>query len=176
MISEAADAANAALYLGEGNVKMAGLSGLALIPLVGNVATVGKVAGKAEKAAELGADAGTTAAKESQTLFHYTTEEGMKGIVDSKSLYPSLKSVNPKDARYGNGQYMSNIVPGMRTPSELSYDFLRVPYQGRRFTHYVEIDVTGLDVLMGREGVFVIPNESILDLTNRIVGSGKVPR
>jgi hypothetical protein len=34
---------------------------------------------------------------------------------------------------------------------------------------------TGLEVVEGRAGVFVIRNNGNLDLTGRIVGSGKVP-
>lgn len=37
-----------------------------------------------------------------------------------------------------------------------------------------EIDVTDLNVVQGRDGVFVIPNESPLDLTDRIVSFEKV--
>ena len=37
-----------------------------------------------------------------------------------------------------------------------------------------EIDVTDLDVIQGREGVFVILNESPLDLTDRIISTGPV--
>jgi hypothetical protein len=99
----------------------------------------------------------------------------MKGITESGELRPSLKANNPKDVRYGEGQYLSDIVPGTRTPSELSYDFLRIPFQGQRFTHYVEVDVTGLEVIQGRNGVFVVPGNKPLDLTGRVVGSGPVP-
>src|SRR5689334_22288805 len=35
------------------------------------------------------------------TMFHYTTAEGMEGIVSSKKLNPSLRSLNPRDVRYG---------------------------------------------------------------------------
>jgi hypothetical protein len=34
------------------------------------------------------------------------------------------------------------------------------------------IDVSGLNVIKGRAGVFLIPNEGPLDLTGRIVSSG----
>lgn len=110
-----------------------------------------------------------------QTLFHYTNEAGAKGITGSSSLNPSLWRVGTKDVRYGNGQYLSDIVPGTRTPSELSYDFLGQPFQGNRFTHYVEIDATGLGAVQGRAGVYVVPNEVPLDLTGRLLNSGKVP-
>jgi hypothetical protein len=59
---------------------------------------------------------------------------------------------------------VSDIVPGIRTPSELSRDFLGQRFQGSRFTHYVEIDATGLGATQGRAGVYVIPNDVPLDL------------
>ncbi len=106
------------------------------------------------------------------TLFHYTDEAGMKGILDSGKLNPSLKSVNPADARYGNGQYLSDIAPGTKTCAQLSRCFLGQPFQGQRFTNYVEINVDGLNVVQGRTGVFVVPGETPLNLTGRIVGFG----
>jgi hypothetical protein len=110
-----------------------------------------------------------------QILYHYTNEAGVAGITESGSLNPSLWRVGTKDVRYGNGQYVSDIVPGTRTPSELSYDFLGQPFQGARFTHYLEIDATGLGAVQGRTGVYVIPNEVPLDLAGRLLNSGKVP-
>jgi RHS repeat-associated protein len=107
-------------------------------------------------------------------LYHYTNEKGLAGILESGELRPSLKAINPNDVRYGNGQYLTDIVPGTRTPSELSYDFLRNPFQGGRYTHYVEIDASGLNIIQGRPGVFVVPNEGPLDLTGRILSNGKV--
>ena len=42
------------------------------------------------------------------TLYHhYTNEKGLNGILESNELRPSLKANNPKDARYGDGQYLS---------------------------------------------------------------------
>ncbi|HVU09418.1 MAG TPA: HYD1 signature containing ADP-ribosyltransferase family protein [Verrucomicrobiae bacterium] len=109
-----------------------------------------------------------------QTLFHYTDEQGLSGILDSGELNPSLKALNPNDVRYGNGQYLSDIVPGTMTPAQLSRQFLGQPFQGAKYTSYIEIDVSGLNVIQGRPGVFVIPGETPLDLTGRIISSGKV--
>jgi hypothetical protein len=106
------------------------------------------------------------------TLYHYTDEAGLDGIASSGELRPSLRSVNPNDVRYGNGQYVSDIVPGSRTCAQLSRCFLGQPFQGQRFTHFVEINVDGLNAVKGRDGVFVIPGDSPLDLTGRIVSSG----
>jgi HYD1 signature containing ADP-ribosyltransferase len=117
-----------------------------------------------------------SAPAEIRSLYHYTNEAGKNGILESSELRPSLWRAGTKDVRYGNGQYLSDITPGMRTPAELSYDFLGIPFQGRRFTHFVEVDVSGLRVIEGRAGVFVIPNDVPLDLFERIISSGEVPR
>lgn len=58
------------------------------------------------------------------------------------------------------------------TSNQLSRAFLGAPFWGSRFTNFVEINVSGLNVVEGRAGVFVIPNEGPLDLTGRIVSSG----
>ena len=68
---------------------------------------------------------------------------------------------------------MTDIEPGTRTQGQLSAAFLRVPRAGRKFTRYVEVDVTGLNVVQGRPGVFLIPNSGNLGLTGRIVSYGK---
>jgi RHS repeat-associated protein len=125
-----------------------------------------EIAAGAETTAE---DAGSGAAR---TLFHYTDEAGQKGILDSGQLNPSLREVNPADDRYGNGQYLSDIKPGSMTSNQLSRAFLGAPFWGSRFTNFVEIDVSGLNVVEGRAGVFVIPNEGPLDLTGRIASWG----
>lgn len=109
----------------------------------------------------------------SNTLYHYTNKKGMNGIIDSNQLNPSLKANNPKDARYGNGQYLSDITPDSVTPGQLGKKFINVPNK-YKYTNYVEIDVSELDVVKGRGGVFVIPNKVPLDLTNRIISYGKV--
>ena len=109
-----------------------------------------------------------------KTLYHYTNEKGMTGIVETKKLNPSLKANNPNDCFYGEGQYLSDIVPGTKSPAQLSRSFIYNPFQGAKYAYYVEIDVTDLDVVYGRDNVFVIFNQESLDLMNRIVSYGKV--
>ncbi|WP_197522946.1 HYD1 signature containing ADP-ribosyltransferase family protein [Actinokineospora pegani] len=106
-------------------------------------------------------------------MYHYTNEVGHDGIIASGELKPSLKANNPKDARYRDGQYLTDIRPGTKTPGQLSAAFLRIPWAGRKLTHYVEIDVSGLDVKMGRDHVYVVPNSGSLDLVGRVLGSGR---
>ncbi len=110
----------------------------------------------------------------SNTLYHYTNEKGMNGIVESKKLNPSLKANNPNDCFYGEGQYLSDIVPGTKSPAQLSRSFIHNPFQGAKYAYYVEIDVTDLDVVYGIDNVFVILNQEPLDLMDRIVSYGKV--
>jgi hypothetical protein len=43
------------------------------------------------------------------------------------------------------------------TSNQLSRTLLGAPFWGLRFTSFVEIDVSGLNVVEGRAGVFVIP-------------------
>lgn len=48
----------------------------------------------------------------------------MNDIVDSQKLNLSLKANNPKDARYGNGQYLSDIKPDTHTSAQLARNLL----------------------------------------------------
>lgn len=82
----------------------------------------------------------------------------MNGIVDSRKLNPSLKANNSNDCFYGKAQYLSDIVPNTKTPAQLSRNFINNAFQGNKYSHYVEIDVTDLEVTLGRNNVFVILN------------------
>jgi hypothetical protein len=50
-----------------------------------------------------------------------------------------------------------------------------VPYAGHKFTHFVEVDVTGLDVyqVKDRPNVFYIPGSKPLNIAGRIVRTGQ---
>jgi len=109
-----------------------------------------------------------------QTLFHYTNESGFNGILESGSLNASLRALNPRDVRYGNGQYLSDIVPGSMSPAQLSRQFLNNPFQGGKFQLYIEIDVSGLNAIQGRPGVFVIPGNVPLNINGLIRSAGRI--
>ncbi len=106
-------------------------------------------------------------------LYHYTSKEGYDAILASQVLQPSLKANNPKDARYGDGQYLSDILPGTKRPGQLSYIFLNIPFQGKQFTHYIGIVVTGLTVVKGRDYVFVVLNVGPLSLSGILASHGE---
>lgn len=99
-------------------------------------------------------------------------EEGLAGILKSGELRPSLESINPNVVRYGIGQCLADIIPGTKTLAQLSREFIGQPFQGKKYTRFLEFDTTGLLVIEGRPGVFVNPGEVPLDLTGRIINSG----
>ena len=143
------------------------LAGIALFSKLDKLVSAGKKVKefvKRKKAAR--------ATKGRKTLYHYTDDAGLDGILNSKKINPSLKANNPKDARFGDGQYLSDIAPGTKTCAQLSRCFIGQPFQGKKFKNFVEVDVTGLNVVKGRDGVFVVPNNKPLDITNRVISSG----
>lgn len=96
----------------------------------------------------------------------------MNGILDSQMIRPSLESKNPKDVRHGEGQYFSDIKPGVKSSKDISVEFKNVPNL-YLYNHYIAVDVTGLDIKEGRENVFVNKTTNNLDISQRLVGWGK---
>ena len=94
-------------------------------------------------------------------------------ILRSSTILPSTRAANPKDARFGDGQYMTDILPGSKRPAQLSRIFLGHPWAGKRFSHRVDVNVAGLNVMFGRPNVYVIPNTTPLDISHRLVGHGR---
>jgi hypothetical protein len=56
-----------------------------------------------------------------------------------------------------------------------AYDSELGQWSGLPNGRVLQIDVSGLNVVQGRAGVFVIPNTGPLDLAGRIVSWGQVP-
>ncbi|QFI77315.1 hypothetical protein F8237_25825 [Bradyrhizobium betae] len=161
-----------------GNYSAATLYGAeALVDAVLGAATLGASTrlGAGVRAVETVAPAATEGVRAGRTLYHYTDEAGLNAILNEQKLNPSLKALRPRDVRYGNGQYLTDIEPGATSAKELSKALVNNPHQVDKFSHYLEIDPAGLNVIEGRPGVHVIPNEVPLDLNNRILSHGKVP-
>ncbi|HDX4048686.1 TPA: RHS repeat protein [Enterobacter soli] len=108
-----------------------------------------------------------------QILYHYTNKKSLKLILESKQLNPSLKVNNRKDASHGDGQYFSDLKPHTRTNSQLSRSFLGTPDYGKRFKRYIAIDVSDLYIHKGRRDVYVALSQEPLDISHRIVDTGK---
>ncbi|MGI8474041.1 RHS repeat-associated core domain-containing protein [Pectobacterium brasiliense] len=119
-----------------------------------------------------------------ETLIHYTTENGMKGITESGVIRASSGDIH---ARFGDGQYFTNTRPemiggrtmkdaagtGKMSLGQLAGDIYGDSRKLNSITHFVEIDVTGLDVTEPRENTFRVSNTGDLDVSKRIVRSGR---
>lgn len=81
----------------------------------------------------------------------------MVGILDTGTLNPSLKANNPKDTRYGNGQYFSDIAPGTRSDASLSKQFINNHWKGSKYSNYIGVDTSNLIVVKGRDGGICAP-------------------
>lgn len=118
-----------------------------------------------------------------RTLVHF----GHAGITSSNQL---LGSTGTKHARFGDGQCFTNLTPeriGASTKAGLSAEQIAAgqismgqassllygaPWNSRKMSHFVEIDVTGLNVLNPRPGTYPLPSNTPLDVFGRIVRSG----
>ena len=105
----------------------------------------------------------------SRALYHYTSEAGYNAIMESKVLNPSI---GVKNARFGSGQYFTDIVPGAFTRGETSYRLYRVPWNKTRLTHYIKIETRGLNIIQNKPFNFLHPSSTPLDLNGRILGGG----
>ncbi|MCA8341231.1 RHS domain-containing protein [Burkholderia cepacia] len=117
------------------------------------------------------------------TLYHYTTQNGLEGITSSGSLNASH---GPVHARFGDGQYFTDISPdmiggrtladaagtGKMSLGQLAADIYGDARKLNSITHYVEVDVTGLNVKEPRPGTFLVEGSGPLDISNRIKRSG----
>lgn len=106
-------------------------------------------------------------------LYHYTTELGMRAIVDTEVLRPSRARKGAKDVRYGNGQYFSDLVPGTLSLAQLSRALVGIPFLGFHFSHFVAVDLSGIQVIKCRPSVYLVPNNFALGLSGRIVDFGE---
>ena len=87
-------------------------------------------------------------------------------------------------ARHGAGQYLTDIPPeavggatratagGLLSLGQLSTRLFRVPWNARRLSDYVAIDVAGLEVIEVAPNIFLIAGESALKVGGRIVRHG----
>ena len=73
-------------------------------------------------------------AKKPQELYHYTSRKGYDGIMESHELLPSS---GLKNARYGNGQYFTDIIPTDYTKYQISRRLYRVPWNTQKTQYYL---------------------------------------
>jgi RHS repeat-associated protein len=117
-------------------------------------------------------------------LYHYSSKIGVIRIVETQTILPS---VGPVHARYGGGQYFTDISPkqiGGATKEEAGPDKLSLgqvarmlfgqPWAGNKLEAFVEIDVGGLHVVPVAPHIFLVPNEAPLGIEKRLLDYGLV--
>ncbi|NQX85045.1 MAG: hypothetical protein HRT67_03945 [Flavobacteriaceae bacterium] len=110
-------------------------------------------------------------ARASAGLYHYTDEAGYNAIMESGLL---KASTGAKNARYGTGQYLTDIAPGSGfTVGQVSRRLFGVPWNGRKLQHFIQIETKGLKVIQTNNHIYLINNTSSLNISKRIISSGK---
>jgi RHS repeat-associated protein len=117
------------------------------------------------------------------TLYHYTTQTGREGILESMEIFASS---GPVHARHGGGQYFTDIAPGQvggrtlaTTPAgqmslgQLSTRLFGMPYNARRLSDYVEVDAGGLGAREVAPNIFLVEGTTSLNVSGRVVSSGR---
>jgi RHS repeat-associated protein len=105
----------------------------------------------------------------SETLIHYTSKEGYQQILETEKLNPS---VGIKNARYGEGQYFTNLEPKDYTAGQISRKLYGVPWNTSKLQYYIKIDMKGLNPIQNNPHNFLVPGNNSLPLHGRILDSG----
>jgi RHS repeat-associated protein len=102
-------------------------------------------------------------------LRHYTSEAGYKAIMESGELLPSI---GVKNARYGSGQYLTDLMSEGLTSGQVSRGLFGVPWNGSKVTHFIDINVDGLNTIKNAPYNYLVPGTNSLPLGGRIVNHG----
>lgn len=105
-------------------------------------------------------------------LYHYTDGAGYNGILASGSINPSKKILRPRDARHGDGVYLTDIYPNTISKEDLCYKLYNNENQLRNVEYYIGIDVTDLAIKLGKEHIYVYLTDNPLVITDRLVDAG----
>jgi HYD1 signature containing ADP-ribosyltransferase len=134
------------------------------------------------------------------SLYHYTTESSLLGIIESGVLHPSLDQ-NSRTTMFGSGQYFTNIAPEMiaclgtracklradlTTAHRESGQISLIQLSGRimdgamaieRLECFLEFSVSGLNISATESPhIYLNRSETDLDISNLVLRYGKVPR
>ena len=106
------------------------------------------------------------------SLTHYTSSNRLGEILESARLFAS-KGV--KNARYGPGQYFTDLVPGDLTKWQIARRLFGTPKVGRKMEAFLQVDVSDLPIMQVAPHIFLLEGENSLDLLGRILNSGLTP-
>ena len=103
------------------------------------------------------------------TLRHYTDKKGHDAIIDSQRLKVSRYADNPKDARHGDGIYLTDLSPvdGL-TQGQIAKRLWNDTRKMGKLAYFVDIDVSGLDVIEGAPNNYVVlSDDAYFDVSGR---------
>ncbi len=132
VVGEAADGANALIYLAEGDVLNAGISGAALIPIGGQAATGGRLGYKGGKAVakELGQEAIQKTGQEAAQQATKELEQDTLGQVEREAAAKTHEAAKSGGAGGGSGGGGGDGLKIVRLPQGGSYKELRRAHKG----------------------------------------------
>lgn len=118
-----------------------------------------------------------------QTLMHYTKENNLPEILKSGVIKASQ---GIKNARYGSGQYFTDISPeaiggatrattpaGKMSLGQLSSKLYGIPYNSSKLQSFIEIDATNLPINQVAPNIFLHESDEALNITTIIIRSGR---
>ena len=120
-----------------------------------------------------------------QVLYHYTSAEGMAGILACQCINGSTGSTN---ARHGDGAYFTDLAPeGVTgtTAGQLSRALYGVPWNASRVSHFVAVDssmvvpppvwVAPLNSNTYPGSIYLSPSTVAVSIAGAVRRSGAVP-
>ena len=79
------------------------------------------------------------------TLYHYTSEDGAKGIEETQTIRSSTQE-GSRDAHFGNGVYFTDMSPEDFTRSQVSDNNYQHPNAKRKLAYCVIVTMPGISV------------------------------
>lgn len=170
-VGEGYDLLNEA-YVGLSTLGAVGSDKLAVTDLQGNSTTRDQrfIAGMNVLSMPLTSGIQGASVSKPNTLIHYTSEQGYNAIMTSFELRPSIGA---KNARYGSGQYFTDIAPGQFRRGQVSKKLFGVPWVKHKLKYFIEIDISGLEVIENGPSNYRVPGTDNLYIKPRIVSHGQ---
>jgi HYD1 signature containing ADP-ribosyltransferase len=134
------------------------------------------------------------------SLYHYTTESGLLGIMETGVLHPSLDE-DGRTTMFGAGQYFTNIAPEMiacigtkacQRRAELTDAHKKagqislIQLSGRimdgamaieRLECFIELNVSDLNIsFTDSPHIYLCRSQTDLNISNLVLRTGKTPR
>ncbi|MFZ1458028.1 MAG: HYD1 signature containing ADP-ribosyltransferase family protein, partial [Saprospiraceae bacterium] len=130
---------------------------------VDGMLTIAPIVGNAGKPVAVAAKGG------GNVLRHYTNEAGYNAIMKSGELFASTGA---KNARYGSGQYLTDLMSNGLSSGQVSRRLFGVPWNGSKVTHFIDINVGGLNTIKNAPFNYLLPGTNSLPIGGRIVNHG----